>query len=72
MQLSLIIVVCGTLIVILVTSWPDYKVQTTYWDAEDTKMVTEDSDKMFYQMNEKNNAEDLSFENNGGDDETKS
>ena len=35
------------------TSWPDYKVQTTYWDAEATKMVTEDSDKMFYQMEEK-------------------
>jgi hypothetical protein len=47
-------------------SWPDYKVQTTYWDAEDTTMVTEDTDKMFYQMEEKDNAEDLSFENNGG------
>ena len=35
------------------TSWPDYKVQNTYWDAEATKMVTEDSDKMFYQMEEK-------------------
>ena len=34
-------------------SWPDYKVQTTYWDAEDNGMVTEDSDKMFYQMEEK-------------------
>ena len=35
------------------TSWPDYKVQTTYWDAEANGMVTEDSDKMFYQMNKK-------------------
>ena len=35
-------------------SWPDYKVQTTYWDAEDTTMVTEDTDKMFYQMEDKN------------------
>ena len=34
-------------------SWPDYKVQTTYWDAEDTTMVTENTDKMFYQMEEK-------------------
>jgi len=34
-------------------SWPDYKVQNTYWDAEDTTMVTEDTDKMFYQMEEK-------------------
>ena len=57
-------------------SWPDYKVQTTYWDAEDSSMVTEDSDKMFYQMekvkNEKRTydsykefADDMSFENNG-------
>ena len=34
-------------------SWPDYKVQTTYWDAEDSGLVTEDSDKMFYEMEEK-------------------
>jgi hypothetical protein len=31
-------------------SWPDYKVQNTYWDAEDSGHVTEDSDKMFYDM----------------------
>ena len=31
-----------------------YKVQTTYWDAEDSGLVTEDSDKMFYEMEEKN------------------
>ena len=34
-------------------SWPDYKVQTTYWDAEDSGLVTEDSDKMFYEMEKK-------------------
>ena len=34
-------------------SWPDYKVQNTYWDAEDSSMVTEDSDKMFYEMKKK-------------------
>jgi len=34
-------------------SWPDYKVQTTYWDAEDNDMVTEDSDRMFYKMEKK-------------------
>tara|TARA_R100001224_G_C3991845_1_gene139553 strand:- start:370 stop:939 length:570 start_codon:yes stop_codon:yes gene_type:complete len=55
-------------------SWPDYKVQTTYWDAEDSSMVTENSDKMFYQMEKikdekrtyesyKEHAEDMSFEN---------
>ena len=57
-------------------SWPDYKVQTTYWDAEDSSMVTEDSDKMFYQMEKikdekrtyesyKEHAEDMSYENDG-------
>jgi len=35
-------------------SWPDYKVQTTYWDAEDSGLVTEDSDNMFYEMEKKN------------------
>ena len=38
-------------------SWPDYKVQTTYWDAEDSNMVTEDSDKMFYEMKEKTTSD---------------
>jgi len=56
--------------------WPDYKVQTTYWDAEDSSMVTEDSDNMFYQMEKikdikrtydkyKDYANDMSYENNG-------
>jgi hypothetical protein len=35
------------------TSWPDYKVQTTYWNAENSNMVTEDSDRMFYEMKKK-------------------
>ena len=34
--------------------WPDYKVQNTYWDAEDGNWVTEDSDRMFYNIEEKN------------------
>ena len=38
-------------------NWPDYKVQTTYWDAEDSNMVTEDSDKMFYEMKEKTTSD---------------
>jgi hypothetical protein len=60
--------------------WPDYKVQTTYWDAEDSSMVTEDSDKMFYEMEKikdnkrtyesyKDFASDMSFENNGKKDD---
>jgi len=54
-------------------SWPDYKVQTTYWDAENSDMVTEDTNNMFYQMerkkdskrtykNHKEWAEDMSYE----------
>jgi hypothetical protein len=35
------------------TSWPDYKVQTTVWDVEGADWITEDSDKMFYEV-EKN------------------
>ena len=31
-------------------SWPDYKVQNTYWDVEGSDWVTEDSDKMFYEI----------------------
>ena len=45
-------------------SWPDYKVQNTYWDAEESSMVTEDSDNMFYEMEEvKDLAGDKTFEN---------
>jgi hypothetical protein len=32
------------------TSWPDYKVQNTYWDAENKNFVAEDTDKMFYDI----------------------
>ena len=35
------------------TSWPDYKVQNTVWDVEGADWITEDSDKMFYEV-EKN------------------
>ena len=34
-------------------NWPDYKVQTTYWDVEGDDWITEDSDKMFYDIKEK-------------------
>ena len=33
--------------------WPDYSVQNTVWDVEDGDWVTEDSDKMFYDIEEK-------------------
>tara|TARA_E500000178_G_scaffold313529_1_gene331003 strand:+ start:2078 stop:2674 length:597 start_codon:yes stop_codon:yes gene_type:complete len=32
--------------------WPDFKVQNTVWDCEDDAWVTEDTDKMFYQIEE--------------------
>ena len=31
-------------------SWPDYKVQNTYWTVENKDWTTEDTDKMFYQI----------------------
>ena len=33
-------------------SWPDYKVQNTYWTVENKDWTTEDTDKMFYQIEE--------------------
>jgi len=36
------------------TSWPDYKVQNTYWEVEGPDWITEDSDKMFYDVEDKN------------------
>jgi hypothetical protein len=35
------------------TSWPDYKVQNTVWNVEGSDWVTEDSDKMFYDIENK-------------------
>jgi len=34
-------------------NWPDYSVQTTYWNVENKGLVTEDSDKMFYEVTKK-------------------
>jgi hypothetical protein len=34
-------------------SWPDYKVQTTVWNVENKGYVSEDSDRMFYEIKEK-------------------
>ena len=34
-------------------SWPDYTVQTSEWNVENTDFVTEDSDRMFYEINNK-------------------
>ena len=38
------------------TSWPDYKVQNTYWEVEGPDWVTEDTDKMFYEIEEKDES----------------
>ncbi len=34
------------------THWPDYKVQTTEWNVENKDWKTDDTDDMFYQVNE--------------------
>ena len=33
--------------------WPDFKVQNTVWDCEDSDWVTEDTDNMFYGIEKK-------------------
>ena len=35
--------------------WPDYKVQTTEWNVENKNWETDDSNDMFYQINEEKN-----------------
>jgi len=35
-------------------SWPDYKVQTTEWNVENKGLKTDDSDKMFYNVENEN------------------
>jgi len=35
-------------------NWPDYLVQTTEWSVEKGNWVTEDSEKMFYNVEGKN------------------
>ncbi len=44
------------------TSWPDYKVQTTEWNVENKGLISEDTDRMFYDIDEKKRAEDETFE----------
>ena len=38
--------------------WPDFKVQNTVWDCESSDWVTEDSDRMFYEL-EKTKKSDI-------------
>ena len=38
------------------SDWPDYKVQNTVWDVEGSDWVTEDSDKMFYEIEPNNTS----------------
>ena len=33
--------------------WPDYKVQSSYWNVENKNFISEDSDNMFYEINKK-------------------
>ena len=46
-------------------SWPDYKVQTTEWNVENKGLVTEDTDRMFYEIHggtDKITDDDKSYE----------
>ena len=36
------------------THWPDYKVQTTEWNVENKKFITDDTDRFFYDIIDKN------------------
>jgi len=36
------------------SDWPDYKVQNTVWDVEGADWITEDTDKMFYEIEPNN------------------
>jgi len=38
--------------------WPDYKVQNTYWEVEGSDWVTEDTDKMFYEIEPNNTSQE--------------
>ena len=35
------------------THWPDYKVQSSYWNVENKDFISEDNDNMFYEINKK-------------------
>jgi hypothetical protein len=38
--------------------WPDYKVQNTVWEVEGSDWVTEDTDKMFYEIEPNNTSQE--------------
>ena len=35
------------------THWPDYKVQSSYWNVENKDFISEDNNNMFYEINKK-------------------
>jgi len=41
---------------------PDYTVQTTEWNVENKNLISEDSEKMFYNIEEKTRDEDKTYE----------
>ena len=54
MLFSLTIVSFGILVILpLDNDIPDYKVQTTEWNVENKGWITEDTDKMFYKIEDK-------------------
>jgi len=38
------------------SDWPDFKVQNTVWDVETSDWITEDTDKMFYEIEPNNTS----------------
>jgi len=38
------------------SDWPDFKVQNTVWDVEGSDWITEDTDKMFYEIEPNNTS----------------
>jgi len=38
------------------SDWPDFKVQNTVWDCETSDWITEDTDKMFYEIEPKSTS----------------
>ena len=38
------------------SDWPDFKVQNTVWDCETSDWITEDTDKMFYEIEPNNTS----------------
>jgi hypothetical protein len=41
------------------SDWPDYKVQSSWWNVENTDWITEDTDNMFYGVEDKDKEKEI-------------